>query len=134
MFKRKMPDYQAKMHKKLIFAGFFMILTLLLSITSCNVVIDNELNTPVTQPKIEVPSGTYTLTTMGMEETVTFKSNNIIEWYNVINGKRVLKYSISDDGKTITLTNIVTNTTVSSPFKYIKEQECVVFGDAAFFK
>ena len=84
--------------------------------------------------KIDIPSGTYTATSMGLTETANFKGNNTLEMYNEFDGKRVFHYSISSAGTSITTTNIVTNKTSTTSFRYIKDNECVVIGNLSFFK
>ncbi len=70
------------------------------------------------------PSGTYLATIYGIEQTLTFKGN-VLEIYNRVDGKHVYKYAISEDGSTLTTTDIVTNTPKDYSFKYIKEYECI---------
>jgi hypothetical protein len=78
------------------------------------------------------PSGTYVATVLGVEQSLTFKGD-VFERYDPLGGKEVFKYTISEDGSTITATNVATGVTWTRGFKYIKDFECVVidYGDGA---
>ena len=93
-----------------------------------------EQSSTAKQPKIAIPSGTFTTTQMGVKITVTFKSNNTLEANNPLSGKTVYKYSISSDGQSITETNIATNQTGTESFEYIPAQGLVVLGGVSYFK
>ena len=113
------------MAKKVFLVVLSTVLGLSLVISSCSIISGLKSNNP---------SGTYTASVMGIAQTLTFKSNNTLEINDDFSGKQVGKYSISADGQSITVTNIVTNEVGTVSFKYIKEQECVVFAGVAYFK
>lgn len=81
--------------------------------------------TPSSSTTSAKPSGTYVGTLEGFQITLTFKGD-VLEYYDQFNGKRVGKYTISQDGSTITTTDIATGATSTARFKYIKEYDCVV--------
>ena len=78
------------------------------------------------------PSGTYSATVNGIKATLTFKSNNTLEMYDAEDGDTLYTYSISNDGQTITTTNIVTHKTDTNYFQYIPSEECVVLGSSYY--
>ena len=78
------------------------------------------------------PSGTYTAIINGMKATLTFKSNNTLEMYDPQDGDTVYTYSISNDGQSITTTNIATHETNTNSFEYIPSEDCVVFGTSYY--
>ena len=114
-----------KMAKKVFLVVLSTVLGLSLVISSCSI---------ISGLKSNKPSGIYKASVMGIAQTLTFKSNNTLEINDDFSGKQVGKYSISADGQSITVTNIVTNEVGTVSFKYIKEQECVVFAGVAYFK
>ena len=71
------------------------------------------------------PSGTYTATLFGNEQSLTFRGD-VLERYDRLEGKAIFRYTISEDGSTITTTNVVSGVIETLAFKYIKEFECVV--------
>jgi len=73
------------------------------------------------------PSGTYVATLLGIEESITFRGSTV-EFYNVLDGKRVFEFSISQDGHSITLTNVATGKTLTNDYRYNKEYDIVVIG------
>jgi hypothetical protein len=73
------------------------------------------------------PSGTYVAMVLGIEQHITFKGSNI-EFYDVLGGKRIFEFSISQDGHSITLRNVVTGETHIDDYSYIKEYDIVVIG------
>lgn len=79
------------------------------------------------------PSGTYTCTTWGIEQSITFKGSTV-EFYNVLDGKRVFKYSISPDGSSLTLRNVSTGKTHTQRYKYIKEHQIVTLGEYEYHR
>ncbi len=84
------------------------------------------ISSPTTNPKTSAsPSGTYVGTLQGFEISLTFKGD-VLEYYDKFNGKLVFKYTISQDGSTMTTTNVATGVTSTGSFKYIKEYDCVV--------
>jgi len=87
-----------------------------------------------TSPIVQTPSGTYTLTAMGIKQTATFKSNHTLEINDPVEGKNIFTYSISGNGQWITLTNIVTNETGTEAFKYVPAANCVVLNNLEYYK
>jgi len=81
----------------------------------------------------DAPSGTYTATIVGMKSTITFGGGRL-ETYNFAEGKRVFKYWISKDGRSIQLTDAVTGTVTTESFAYIREANRVVLGGTAYFR
>ena len=79
------------------------------------------------------PSGTFTAYAMGYKASVTFK-RDILETYNELDGKRIFKYEISEDGQTITLTDVVSEKTTTEAFKYLKDYGIVVFRNTQYHK
>ncbi len=79
-------------------------------------------------PQQSRPSGTFVGTVQSiygsLEISMTFKKDTI-EYYDRINGKAILKYSISEDGSILTTTDIM-GTVTSQKFKYEPEFEAVV--------
>ena len=73
------------------------------------------------------PSGTYVATVLGIEQSITFKGSTI-EFYDVLGGERIFEFSISEDGHSITLRNVVTGKTHTDDYSYIKEYDIVVIG------
>jgi uncharacterized membrane protein (UPF0136 family) len=73
------------------------------------------------------PSGTYVATVLGIEQSITFKGSTI-EFYDVLDGERIFEFSISEDGHSITLRNVVTGKTHTDNYSYIKEYDIVVIG------
>jgi len=71
------------------------------------------------------PSGTYSATIFGIQQSLTFKSDTL-EIYNVIDGKRIFQYTISKDGNNIRITNVATRQTTTESFSFIKEYQIVV--------
>ena len=81
----------------------------------------------------DAPAGTYTATIVGIKNTITF-SGDRLETYNIVEGRRVFKYSISKDGTSIQLTDAVTGTVTTESFAYIREANRVILGVTAYFK
>ncbi len=92
---------------------------------------ETEMQKPPTP--ITLPSGTYMYTQFGMQESLTVKGDTI-ELFNAIDGKRVFKYSISGDGKSISLTNVVTGKVVKQRFSYSTEAKAIVIGDMEYYR
>jgi len=82
--------------------------------------------------QLDNPSGTYTATENGMKATLTFKSNNVLEMYDPEDGDTLYTYSISNDGQSITTTNMVTHETNTNSFEYIPSEDCVVLGTSYY--
>jgi hypothetical protein len=78
------------------------------------------------------PSGTYTGTVNATKATLTFKSNNILEMYDTEDGDTICTYSISNDGLSITTTNIATHEINTNSFEYIPSEDCVVLGTSYY--
>jgi len=115
------------MAKRLSWGILFLALILSLVMTSCSALSS-------ILPNSNTPSGTYSATAMGFTATITFGGNNTLTTYDEFDGKYVFTYSISSDGQSIRLTNVVTNQTDTEPFEYIKAQKCVVFEGTSYFK
>jgi len=81
----------------------------------------------------DAPYGTYVATVWGIEQSMTFRRTTV-EFYDVIEGKRVLEYSISEDGNSITLKNVATGETHTTSFRYIKEHGIVVYGEFQYHR
>jgi hypothetical protein len=80
------------------------------------------------------PSGTYTATgILGLERTITFEDDTV-EIQSAIGIKKVYKYEIRDNGEEIILTDIVSEKSVISSYKFIKDPPCVVIDDIAYYK
>jgi len=79
------------------------------------------------------PSGTYVATAFGIEQSITF-SGSTVEFFNTLDGKRVFDFSISQDGNSITLRNVVTGDTDTLNYRYIKEHEIVVVGPTEYYR
>ena len=79
------------------------------------------------------PSGTYVATVFGIEQTITFEGE-ILDFFDLLEGKRVFKYKISEDGSKITATNVVTGRTFIEKFKFIKEHQIVVIGEVEYHR
>ena len=79
------------------------------------------------------PSGTYSAVLLGIEQTVTFKGSTV-EYYDNFEGNRIFEYSISPDGKSITLRNVSTGKTSTLSYKYIKEHQMVVLGQFEYYR
>lgn len=90
------------------------------------------------------PIGTYTVTVLGMEETITF-SGDTLTVYSSFSGKRVFKYRFvqrNDALRTVCATeatgiwvnNVVTGESRVLDFKYIAGEDVVVFAKVSFWK
>jgi len=79
------------------------------------------------------PSGTYIATVFGIEQSITFKGSTV-EFFNMLDGKRVFDFSISQDGNSITLRNVATGDTSTLNYRYIKEHEIVVIGSTEYYR
>jgi len=107
------------------------------------------------------PSGTYTATVLGIEQTFTFKGDTITR-YDPLGGKAIFKYYFTDKelvqinplnpnagyeyqpppsikvpadkAKTIWMQNISSGEWHPAKFKYIPEQEMIVLWDISYFK
>ena len=79
------------------------------------------------------PSGTYIATCFDFEQSITFRGSTI-ESYNVIDGKRVYEFSISQNGNSITLRNVATGGTKTLNYRYMKEHEIVVMGVTEYYR
>jgi hypothetical protein len=80
------------------------------------------------------PSGTFTATgLLGIKSTVTF-NGDILELQTPLGGKDVFKYEIRSNGTEIILTNIATNKSQISNFKYVNDPPCVVLNGTAYYK
>ncbi|MFC1978285.1 DUF4352 domain-containing protein [Chloroflexota bacterium] len=78
-------------------------------------------------------SGTYIATIFGWEESATFREDTL-ELYNRLDGKRIFKYKISQDERSISLTNVVSGQKTVMGFKYGKEPGFVVIGEATYYR
>jgi hypothetical protein len=79
------------------------------------------------------PSGTYIATVFGIEQSITFKGSTV-EFFNMLDGKRVFDFSISQDGSSITLRNVATGDTSTLNYRYIKEHEIVAIGATEYYR
>jgi uncharacterized membrane protein (UPF0136 family) len=79
------------------------------------------------------PSGTYVATVLGFEQSITFKRSTV-EFYDILDGKRIFEFSISQDGNSITLKNVATGETYTSNYRYIKEYQTVVIGQLEYHR
>jgi len=113
------------MARKVFIWVLYTVLGLSLVMSSCSIIPGLKSNKP---------SGTYTASAMGISQTITFKGSNTLELNSDLQGKQVATYTISDDGQSITATNIVTNEVGTVSFKYIKDQDCVVLAGVAYYK
>ena len=80
------------------------------------------------------PSGTYTATgLLGIKSTVTF-TGDTVEMQNLLGGKDVYKYEISNNQTEIILTDPATNKSKTASYKYIKDPAGVVINGTAYYK
>ena len=102
-----------------------IICLILALVTGCAEITPTSSSQPTKTTK---PSGTYVGTMQSiygsLELTITF-TRDTIEYYDRINGKRIFKYTISEDGSTLT-TEDVMGTVATQDFKYDPEYECVI--------
>ncbi len=104
-----------------------LLVMLVFTVIGCDI-IDSPAKTDSTGP-----SGTYVYTILGIEQTLTFRGDTL-EVYDVLDGKRVFEYKISEDGKQLVATSVATGKTTTESFKYIKEHECVVMNGKEYYK
>jgi hypothetical protein len=79
------------------------------------------------------PSGTYVATVLGFEQSITFKRSTV-EFFDILEGKRIFEFSISQDGNSITSKNVATGETYTSNYRYIKEYQIVVIGQLEYHR
>jgi hypothetical protein len=79
---------------------------------------------PITSTGVK-PSGVYSASIMGYEQTLTF-SGNTLDIYDQLDGRKTYTYAISNNDSEISMTDIVSHVTTVKPFQYLKPYECVV--------
>jgi hypothetical protein len=84
-------------------------------------------------PASNNPSGTYVATILGIEQSITFRGSTV-EFYDVLGGKRIFEFSISQDGHSITLKNVATGQTTMDDYRYVKEYGIVVIGVIEYYR
>jgi hypothetical protein len=89
--------------------------------------------TPITK---NAPHGTYTATILGIKQTITFSGDTITR-YDVLGGKVILKYRLNGpatEATDIWIQDVATGASDRVPFKYIPDQDIVVFGALTYYK
>ncbi len=83
------------------------------------------------------PSGTYTARGLELRNvTATFSGESLeiySDYFDFV-GKETYRYSIGNEGNSITLTNLATGQVATYDFKYIREADSVVIGGIQYWK
>jgi len=82
----------------------------------------------------QCPSGKYTTQKMGAQASVTFRSSDILEMEDAVNGRRIYEYKILGDGETIKITDVTSGNTTSHSFNYVKDYGIVVIDNVEYYK
>lgn len=79
------------------------------------------------------PSGVYKCVVFGMEQTWTFKKNTV-EYYDLVFGKHIYEYEVTDDGSQIVLTDVVSRESSVWMFSYVPEHDVVVLNRISYYR
>jgi len=81
----------------------------------------------------DVLKGVYTSVILGLEQTMTFKNNGIVESEDVLSGKTIYKYTLYPSA--IQFKNVATGDTFTWDYQDLREDyDCIVINGISYYK